>query len=263
MQELRSFEDMMGRKVDIAFPPKRIISLVPSQTELLFDLGLNEEVLGITKFCTHPKEWLGKKTKVGGTKKLNLDTIKELKPDLIIANKEENTQAEIEELAKYFPVWISDIKTIEDACVMIQQVANMVDKKEIAFSLINEIKRGFSAIIPSTQVLSVAYLIWKNPWMTVGDDTFIHDVIHQIGWHNVYDMQQRYPETTIEGLQKLNPDLILLSSEPYPFSAKHINELQGHFPQTKILLVDGEMFSWYGSRLKYAANYLQQLLHSI
>lgn len=263
MQELRCFEDMMGRKVDIAFPPKRIISVVPSQTELLFDLGLDKEVIGITKFCVHPEEWLKKKTKIGGTKNLNLDTIKALKPDLIIANKEENTQAEIEELAKYFPVWISDIKTIEEACVMIQQVANMVDKEETAFSLINEIKNSFSTIIPSTQELSVAYIIWKKPWMTVGKDTFIHDVIQQIGWHNVYESHQRYPETTIEKLKEINPDLILLSSEPYPFSAKHINELQGHFPQTKILLVDGEMFSWYGSRLKYTANYLQQLLHAI
>jgi ABC-type Fe3+-hydroxamate transport system substrate-binding protein len=255
--------DQLGNNIELPAAPKRIISLVPSQTELLHYLGLEAELIGITKFCIHPSTWFKTKERIGGTKQLNIEKIKSLAPDFIIANKEENTREQIEELQQFFPVWISDIKTIEDACVMIQQVANMVDKKEIAFSLINEIKRGFSAIIPSTQVLSVAYLIWKNPWMTVGDDTFIHDVIHQIGWHNVYDMQQRYPETTIEGLQKLNPDLILLSSEPYPFSAKHINELQGHFPQTKILLVDGEMFSWYGSRLKYAANYLQQLLHSI
>lgn len=263
MQEVRSFVDMMNRRMDMPFPPQRIISLVPSQTELLFDLGLDKEVIGITKFCVHPKDWLEKKTKIGGTKKLQLDKIKELRPDLIIANKEENTQAEIEELAKYFPVWISDIKTINDALEMIQLVGKLTGKEDKALSLIVTIQSSFSTIVPSPKALRVAYFIWKNPWMTVGQDTFIHDVLKQMGWQNVYAPQLRYPETNREELTKLNPDLILLSSEPYPFSEKHISELQVHFPDTKIMLVDGEMFSWYGSRMKYAASYLKQLQFSM
>src|ERR1700741_3198050 len=108
------FIDQTGRKISIPQIPQRIISLVPSQTELLFDLGLDKEVVGITKFCVHPPEWFQTKTRVGGTKQLKIDLIKQLQPDLIIANKEENVKEQIEELEKHFPVWISDVNNLED-----------------------------------------------------------------------------------------------------------------------------------------------------
>ena len=116
---MRSVTDQTGRSITIPDSPKRIISIVPSQTELLFDLGLSDEVIGITKFCVHPEEWFRKKTRVGGTKQLNMETIRSLQPDLIVANKEENEQVQVEDIAKEFPVWISDIKTLSDAKRMI------------------------------------------------------------------------------------------------------------------------------------------------
>ena len=254
----KSFIDGMGREVTINFPPKRIVSVVPSQTELLFDLGLDEEIIGLTKFCIHPIEKFAGRTKVGGTKKLNIDLIKDLKPDLIIGNKEENTQSDIEELAQFFPVWISDIYTLDDAMKTIAEIGELVDRAPEASYLNHLISAGFGDL--KTLALQnhidkkVAYLIWRKPFMAAGKNTFIDDVLLTNGMTNVIN-QERYPEITLEKLKTLNCELILLSSEPYPFKEKHIEEIQAAIPDAKVLLVDGEMFSWYGSRLVKAVQY--------
>ncbi|MDI9319705.1 MAG: helical backbone metal receptor [Phycisphaerales bacterium] len=252
---MRWCADMMGRTVYLPAIPKRIISVVPSQTELLYHLGLDERVIGITKFCVHPRQWHQTKKRLGGTKKLHINSIIALKPDLIIANKEENTQSEIELLASHFPVWISDIKTLDDALEMIISVGKLVNKEIEAENLKQSISRGFATLIPQRKSLRVAYFIWRNPWMTVGNDTFIHDMICRIGWQNVYADQQRYPETSIDELVNLQPECILLSSEPYPFKEKNMLELKAHLPNTSIHLVDGQFFSWYGSRMQIAVDY--------
>lgn len=258
----KQFVDMMGREVTIPFPPKRIISLVPSQTELLCDLNLEEEVIGITKFCVHPESWFRSKERVGGTKQLHLDEIRALKPDLIIANKEENEQSQIEELAKDFPVWISDITTLPHAMQMIQAVGQITDRVQIANHLVDHIVANFTQLQAATTPKRVAYFIWRNPWMSVGKDTFISNMITTIGWQNVLADKDRYPELTLEELKGYNPDTILLSSEPFPFKEEHIAEVKAVLPQAEVLLVDGEMFSWYGSRLLKATNYFQQLIEN-
>lgn len=256
----KSIIDMMGREVEFNYPPQRIVSLVPSQTELLYDLGLEEEVVGITKFCVHPEEWFRSKTRVGGTKKLNIEKIKELKPDLIIANKEENEREQIEELAKEFPVWISDIQNIPQALQMIQVVGLLVDKEEKANSLVDDIVAGFTALNKAAQSKRVAYFIWYNPWMSVGHDTFINNMIQTVGWQNVMSDKTRYPELTLDELKAYNPELVLLSSEPYPFKEKHVQEIKAVLPNADVRLVDGEMFSWYGSRMMKAIPYLSELV---
>ncbi|TCD00010.1 cobalamin-binding protein [Pedobacter frigidisoli] len=254
----KSFTDQMGREINFDFPPKRIISIVPSQTELLFDLGLDQEIIGLTKFCIHPIEKFAERTKVGGTKKLNIDLIKDLKPDLIIGNKEENTQSDIEELAEYFPVWMSDIFTVEDAMKTIRQIGALVDREPEAAYLNHLISTGFNDLktlaLQNNIDKKVAYLIWRKPYMAAGKNTFIDDILLTNGMTNVIK-QERYPEITLPQLLTLNPQLILLSSEPYPFGEKHIEEIQAAIPNTKIMLVDGEMFSWYGSRLVKAVQY--------
>lgn len=251
--------DMMNREVIINFPPKKIISVVPSQTELLFELGLDEEVIGITKFCVHPETWFRRKTRIGGTKKLDIGKIKSLQPDLIIANKEENEQSQIEELAKYFPVWISDIKTVDDALIMIKSVGGIVDRKEKACLLVESIKKEFAKIDTEFPQKKVAYFIWYRPWMVVGGDTFISNIIHKIGWINVFQNESRYPEIDIVTLKDKQPEIILLSSEPFPFKQKHIEELKTVLPDCDYKLVDGEMFSWYGSRILKAIPYLYNM----
>ncbi len=235
---------------------------MPSQTELLFDLGLDEEVIGITKFCIHPIEKFAVRTKVGGTKKLKIDLIRALQPDLIIGNKEENTQHEIEELMNEFPVWMSDISNLGEATKTIAQIGELVNREPEAAYLNHLINAGFSDL--QTLALSknihqrVAYLIWKDPYMFAAKNTFIDDVLSKIGLQNVIT-ESRYPVMPLLELKALDPQLIFLSSEPYPFKEKHIDEIQKAIPNAKVRLVDGEMFSWYGSRLVKAVDYLFHL----
>lgn len=255
--------DQLGRTIELKQTPKKIVSVVPSQTELLFDLGLDEEVIGITKFCIHPEHWFKTKTRVGGTKQLQLEKIKELQPDLIIANKEENVQSQIEELAKDFPVWVTDVNNLNDALKMIESVGEIVNKQFKAKQVTDRIKENFAQLQTSNSQLQTCYLIWKEPYMTVGGDTFINDMLSRAGFQNLFGHQTRYPEVTIEQLQTLNCQLLLLSSEPFPFKQKHIDELEPQLPGTKICLVDGEMFSWYGSLLLKAPSYFQQLQNQV
>ncbi|AFD06231.1 ABC transporter substrate-binding protein [Solitalea canadensis] len=259
----KQFTDQMNRIVEINYPPKRIISLVPSQTELLFDLGLAEEVIGITKFCIHPHDKFKSTTKIGGTKTLNFEQIKELSPDLIIGNKEENEQNQMEELMRLFPVWMSDIKTLDDSLQMIGMVGELVGRNEEAQKLQSEIKAGFQQLSELTTKMernpSVAYFIWKDPYMAAGDETFINDMLNRCGMKNIFSGRGRYPETSLEELQHLSPELVLLSSEPYPFKDKHVAEMRNLIPSAQILLVDGEYFSWYGSRIKGAPKYFKNI----
>jgi ABC-type Fe3+-hydroxamate transport system substrate-binding protein len=255
----KTFTDMMGNTVDVNVPPTRIISLAPSQTELLYDLGLDEQVIGITKFCVHPDKWFRNKKRVGGTKTVHIDIIKALQPDLIIANKEENTRAQIEELSLLYPVWISDIQTIDDALLMMRQVGELTGRAEQATALANEIINGFAGLKKAAQRKRVAYFIWRQPWMCAGGDTFISNIITQMGWENVLAGRTRYPEITLEELADKMVDLVLLSSEPYPFKEIHIAEIKTALPGVEVRLADGEMFSWYGSRMKPAIPYLARL----
>lgn len=261
---MHRFIDQMGRAISLEhYPPKRIISLVPSQTELLYDLGLTEEVVGITKFCIHPREWFKSKTMVGGTKQYKMDRIAKLKPDLIIGNKEENERLQIEELAKNYPVWMSDITTLEDAYKMIVQVGQLVNKSQTAEFLVTQIKAQFKQLTPSPKPCKVAYFIWHKPLMVAAKGTFINELLEKSGFENVYAHKERYPATSPEELRMLNPDIILLSSEPFPFKTKHIEAFSTYCQPLAISLVDGELFSWYGSRLLKSASYFNKLRNDL
>ena len=261
-----AFTDQMGRTIICAHPPQRIVSLVPSQTELLYELGLNDTVSGITKFCVHPHSWFIHKPKVGGTKSLRLSAIRSLRPDLVIANKEENKKEEIDSLASEYPVWISDIKSLEDALQMIRIVGDITKKNEAAGALADKIRNEFTMLsnnLPDIKHPATAYLIWQNPYMAAGGDTFIHEMMKSCGLENLFAHENRYPEITVNLLKERGCRLLLLSSEPYPFSAKHLPALKEALPDTRIMLVDGEFFSWYGSRLALAPAYFKELLQYI
>jgi len=256
------FYDQLKREINLPAVPKRIISVVPSQTELLFYLGLSEEITGITKFCVHPADRFKSTTKVGGTKQLNLELIRQLNPDLIIANKEENERDQIEALVQLYPVWISDISNLDEAMTMIAGVGQLVNKEAEAIKLNQLIAGQFNQLRLKPLNLNVAYLIWRKPYMVAGKDTFIDSLLKKCGLTNVFDLD-RYPEVTNKMLINANPDLVFLSSEPYPFLQKHIDEFKAMLPKAKIVLVDGEMFSWYGSRLIYAPAYFEGLIKEI
>jgi ABC-type Fe3+-hydroxamate transport system substrate-binding protein len=242
--------DQLNRSLTIGDLNGGIVSLVPSQTELLFDLGLAHLVTGVTKFCIHPEQALKKCTVVGGTKNLHFEKIRSLSPSLILANKEENNREDIEQLAAEFPVWVSDVNNLSGAIEMITAVGNMTGTHEQAASLSKSIAENFSKL-PVFAPVSALYLIWNNPVMAAGNDTFISDMMGRCGLVNCLSTP-RYPEVHSGDVA---PEVILLSSEPFPFSEQHVPAIREQFPNSKIVLVDGTYFSWYGSRLEAAPDY--------
>ncbi len=249
----------MQRTVEIHSTVSRIVSLVPSQTELLVDLGLKDRLVGITKFCVHPKELRKEIQLIGGTKNVKVKLVESLNPDLVIGNKEENNQSDIEELEQNLPTWMSDIFNLKDALEMIERVGEITGTQKRAAEIGSEIQRNFLQLNPMDGNKSVLYLIWKNPYIAAGTNTFIDSMLGHLGFRNAMN-ETRYPEVN---LKEVNPDLIFLSSEPFPFKKKHIEELQIQFPNSRVILVDGEFFSWYGSRLIKAPDYFTKLLNVI
>lgn len=263
-----TYIDQMMRKVALTPTPLRIISLVPSQTELLYDLGLDDRVIGITKFCVHPPHWIKQKVIVGGTKKLNHKIIAAHNPDLIIGNKEENTKEDILQLEKQFPVWMSDIYTLQDALHMIIELSKITDTvlegERIKQSIIDEFEQLRSLPIAPKRV---AYFIWKDPMMVAASNTFIDHMLQTIGCINVFSKNEfpafaaeRYPQIKEQDLMEAHPHEIWLSSEPFPFKAKHESFFKALCPHAEVKIVDGEMFSWYGSRLMQAPAYFKNIL---
>jgi len=244
--------------------PHRIISLVPSKTELLADFGLEEEVVGITKFCIHPKLWFKNKSRVGGTKNIDISKIIELQPSLVIANKEENDKEQIERLPPEILVWLSDIKTFEDALQMIKNLGNLLQVQNKANEILTQIKKAKSTYIKkNSSKIRAAYMIWDKPMMVAGGDTYINAMMQLAGFQNVFAHQNRYPTVIQEELYHQKPEVLLLSSEPFPFKQKHLAKYQNILPNSKILLADGTMFSWYGSRLSKAFPYFTTLKNNL
>ena len=230
---------------------QKIISLVPSLTELVIDLGLEDHLVGRTRFCVNPQEVVEEIPIVGGTKNPRLNKIREISPDYIIANKEENRPEHVTELMDDFEVNVTEIATIEDALITIHEFGQVFDREKAANQLITDIQNRLEER-PDESELRTAYMIWKDPWMTVGHDTYIHDVMQHWNLTNVFGDKTRYPEFNLNELKKYNPDLVLLSSEPYPFKEKHIAQVEEVCPAARVLLVEGEWFSWYGSHMKHA-----------
>jgi ABC-type Fe3+-hydroxamate transport system substrate-binding protein len=252
--------DQIGHRLELPSEVRTIVSTVPSQTEWLFDLGLGERVVGVTKFCIHPLEACRSKMQIGGTKQLKLDVIRQLKPDLIIANKEENTASDIEALQQQHAVWTSDIVRLQDSYEMMTQLGSVLQCKERAETMVSDIQEGFRSL-PWRKPVRALYLIWNDPWMTVGSSTFIHHMMEAAGFSNAADQlsDPRYPIVSAQDVMDLQPEVILLSSEPFPFDERHRKQFEAQFPDIRTQLVDGEIFSWYGSRMKRAPSYFKQI----
>jgi len=246
MSDLLTVTDQINREVTFPFPPKRIISLVPSQTEFLLDIGA--PVVGRTKFCVHPAAEVKNLEVIGGTKKFRFDKIKELTPDLIIGNKEENYQEGIEELIQEFPVWMSDVFTLDDAFEMMSSLGKICDLETESDSIVHECQVALNAV-KGTCSGKVIYMIWKDPWMAAGKNTFLDHLLTFLGYQNLVT-SDRYPELITEEVTALNPDNILFSSEPFPFKHSHLEVAKSQWPKANSQLVDGELYSWYGSRLR-------------
>jgi len=252
--------DARGRQVVLEQVPRRIVSLVPSQTELLAFLGLDDKVVGITRFCERPEGWRKQKTIVGGTKQVDTDTVRGLNPDLVLANYEENTPDDVAALDEIAPVFVTDVQTVPDACDMIRTVGTLTHTTHKTSTLVGTIVSRFDKL-PDFPPLRALYLIWREPYMAVGGDTFIHDVMDRGGFVNVCGDRTRYPEVELSTVSTLNPDVVLCSSEPFPFheKAKFTADLQATLSDTPLEIVDGQPFSWYGPRLLNTPAYLKDL----
>jgi ABC-type Fe3+-hydroxamate transport system substrate-binding protein len=253
-----SLKDQLGRNVSLSARPVRIVSLVPSQTELLSSIGLEAEVVGITKFCVHPETWFREKTRIGGTKNPDIAKIKQLLPDLVLANKEENRKRDIDQIAKFCPVYVSDVNNFEQAAQMINDVGKLTGKGVETDKLVTEIESSVKNFPRCSG--RVLYFIWNDPLMAAGPNTFIGHVLEKLGFENaVSDKNARYVELSENAVISLKPDILLLSSEPYPFNEKHREDLLQRI-KSRAILVDGEMFSWYGSRMLKMAPYFHEHL---
>ncbi len=256
-------QDQIGILHSFESAPRRIVSLVPSQTELLYDLGLEENIVGITKFCVHPYHFKSTKEKIGGTKKVHFGKIRILKPDIIIANKEENTLEIVEECRKIAPVWVTDIATLVDNNRMISDFGILFNARTEAKKLTDKITYAaadFSRFIASQPIRKAAYFIWRDPYMAAGSGTFINEMMKLNNFENIYENRQRYPEVELRKLRlDGDPEVVFLSSEPYPFKEEHAFEVGRFTHHAKTVFVDGEMFSWYGSRVLKAFEYFKKL----
>ena len=253
---MKEYTDQMNNIIRLASEPCRIVSLVPSQTELLYDLGLEDQVVGITKFCIHPEQWYRNKNRIGGTKSVDIDKVRTINPDIIIGNKEENSQSDIEALKEIAPVWMSDIFNLEDSLEMIKSLGEITGKVSESILMINEIEKEFESIksLISSKEKTVLYFIWNEPKLIAGKNTFINDMLERCGLLNL-SSKPRYPEVE----EELNPYYVFLSSEPFPFKIEHIQSFKKLYPESIVKIVDGEMFSWYGSRLLKAPSYFKTL----
>lgn len=268
---MKTFTDAVGKTHSFETTPRRIVSLVPSQTETLYDLGLEESIVGITKFCVHPFHFKTTKTIIGGTKKVNVAKIKALQPDIIIANKEENTPEIVAELSEICPVWVTEIITLEDSLQLITDFGQVFNKRTEAQKWTDKIRFAqaeFLHFIQNRPSDKVAYFIWANPYMVAGGDTFINEMLKINKWENIFEnnpkVEGRYPEIVIQKLRiQGDPDVVFLSSEPFPFTDEHAFEIGRYTHHAKTVFVDGEMFSWYGTRVLKAFAYFRKIHESL
>ncbi|MEO6443931.1 MAG: cobalamin-binding protein [Gemmatimonadaceae bacterium] len=245
----------------------RLVSLCPSLTELLHDLGAADEVVARTKFCIHPAEWVAGIEKVGGTKNPKLDRIVQLAPDLVLMNEEENRREDADALrAAGIRVHSSMPRTAWDTAAMVRSIATAVGRAFAGERIAVEIERNAERVRNAASALPpvrYAYLIWREPWMTVSDDTFVGAMLELAGGVNVFGSRDtRYPTITLDELRTANPDVVLLSSEPFPFGDRHAEEIESAtgIDRNRLVPADGELLSWHGSRTIAGIDYAEQLL---
>lgn len=253
--------DGRGRPCDLEGVPQRIVSLVPSTTETLHDLGAAERVVGITKYCVHPRPWVDGVEKVGGTKKVDVQRIAALQPDLILANCEENTREIFDALDPVAPLYAAFPRTVDEAIADVTRTGALVGCPEAAARWRADIESAREEARAAARTFRYAYLIWRKPWMAVSADTFIAALLAEVGGVGVFaEHDDRFPAVTAAELSGADPDVVMLSSEPFPFQDKHRAELAAAtgLPIERFVLVDGELLSWHGTRmaagLRYAAS---------
>lgn len=259
---MRKTVDQLGRSLQYTFPPKKIVSLAPALTDTMYGLELEEEIVGRTRFCIHPHDKVNKALNIGGTKEIKLDRIHQLKPDLIIAEKEENTKEIVEELEQHYPIYVFEVQTVADAFQMMSDLGKVTDRVKQAQQLSQDIEVLFKDL-PRAQGKRIAYVIWKRPYMVVGKHTYIQSLLETMSFINPFtQFEGRYPEVTVHDLKAADLDYLFLATEPYPFRKKDIEPMARLLPDVQPIIVDGEMF-WYGVKMLEAVPYFKRVFSKL
>jgi ABC-type Fe3+-hydroxamate transport system substrate-binding protein len=250
-------------------PARRIVSLVPSTTELLCALGLADALVGVTVYCVEPRDVVRTKTRVGGEKDPDLDAIRALGPDLVVANIEENTREHVEALrAAGIRVWLTYPRSVAESLTMIRELGEVTGAEAAARALLDELTPLYAdlrARLAGRRPTRVFYPIWREPWMTVGHDTYIHDLLATCGGASVFVDRARYPTVTLDEVAGREPEVVLLPDEPFRFRRAHLRDFDAYpaMPAVRdgrLHLVDGKPFSWHGPRLADALRTVPDLL---
>ncbi len=250
-----NFTDHLNRTVEINGVPQRVVSLVPSITETLADLGLAKHLVAVTRFCKYPLELTKLLPKAGGPKNIDIDKIVDLQPHLVIAVKEENDKEQVLKLAEQVPVIVFDINSVEDAFNMLDGLGAVFDRADVTAGVINSIKQKLEKYSPAGSYKKTMYLIWKNPWMAAGRSAFIGAMMKVAGFDNF--ISGRYPQVSRQEFEKANT--LLLATEPYHFTESDRQQLLEEYPDKNVIIVDGEMFTWYGTHMLKAIDYFERL----
>ncbi|MCP4726215.1 MAG: cobalamin-binding protein [bacterium] len=270
--EIKTFIDARGKEVRLPPKPERIVSFICSVTETLFELGLDNRIIGRTNYCIHPAIKVEEVQKIGGPKNPDIDLILSMKPDLLIANIEENEKKDIEILeGSGIPVYVTYPRTVKESRDLIKILGEITGTVDKASLLCEKAGREIESVVQKVKTVSkkprVVYLIWRKPFMTVNRDTYINDLIDFCGGINIFaDSNDRYPVINLEEIIESKPDVIFFPSEPFPFKEKHTREFRefNEIPavsNTDLRLVDGEMFSWFGYRIIPGLKYIFTEMH--
>lgn len=267
---MSTFTDGLYREIEISAAPKKIVSLVPSITETLYTFGVDRRLVAVTNFCVEPPEALQTKARVGGTKTLDVDGIKALEPDLVIANAEENREEDIRQLVRGgLTVFVTFPRTVAAAVNMMRQIAEFTDSTSKARDILDEAEETLNEIRnesrnhPRPRVFCP---IWRRPWMTIGADTYMHDFISVCGGRNIFaDRHDRYPRVELDEMARRMPEVVLLPDEPYHFMEKHKADFatRAYVPAVRdqrIHVVEGKTLCWYGPRIAKGLRYINGLL---
>lgn len=266
---MRPRVDASGAVVEVPRRPRRIVSLIPSTTETLCALGLADALVGITAYCREPRDLLRDKTRIGGEKDPDLERIRALGPDLVVANIEENVAAHVAALRAWgVPVWVTYPRTVADGIRLIRELGALTDTEARAEEIAGPLESLYARVTAVTAArppVPVFYAIWREPWMTVNRDTYIHDMLRVCGAANVFaDLPDRYPAVTLDEVAARAPRVILLPDEPFRFRAVHVRDFDAcpgvpAVRDGRIHLVDGKPFSWHGPRIGDALRTLPAL----
>lgn len=261
---MQTVVDCLGREITLPKNISRIVSLVPSISELIYDLNVEDKLVGVTKFCVHPKYFQIEKTVIGGVQDFDIEKIKELNPDVVFASKDENFEDEIAELEKFVPVYVTDVKNINEAKQMISNFGDLLNRRNEATKILMKIDLQLSDLSKITDDLlyrSGAYLVWNEPWVAAGKETFVDSMLKLIKVDNVFsNLNERYPMVTGANIHLGNPDIVMLPTEPFKFEDQQAMEISAHTHDAATFFVDGEVFAWYGSRLVKSIDQLKLLV---